>query len=78
MTGGMAALYSVLFGNVGLAYRQRGQLLPWLLIIGMRGLERKRLEREERTRINELQVARMRFARDLREIPQPSESRPRA
>jgi hypothetical protein len=36
---GMSLLYSVMFGNVGLAYRQRAQLLPWLLIFAAVGLE---------------------------------------
>jgi Dolichyl-phosphate-mannose-protein mannosyltransferase len=38
---GLTLLYSVTFGNIGLAYRQRAQLLPWLLIIAVVGLERK-------------------------------------
>jgi hypothetical protein len=38
-------LYSVLFGNVGLAFRQRAQLLPWLLIFAAVGLEQRRLRR---------------------------------
>jgi hypothetical protein len=42
---GMALLYSVLFSNVGLVYRQRAQLLPWLLIFAMVGLEQRRLLR---------------------------------
>lgn len=36
---GMSLLYSVMFGNVGLVYRQRAQLLPWLLIFAAVGLE---------------------------------------
>ncbi len=39
---GLGLLYSLLFGNVGLAYRQRTQLLPWLLIFAMVGLEQRR------------------------------------
>lgn len=35
----MALLYSVMFSNVGLAYRQRAQLLPWLFILGAVGRE---------------------------------------
>jgi len=42
---GLGVLYSLMFGNVGLAYRQRAQLLPWLLIFAMVGLERRRLSR---------------------------------
>lgn len=40
---GMGLLYSVAFGNVGLAYRHRAQLLPWLLIFGAVGLEQRML-----------------------------------
>jgi len=47
---GLGLLYSVTFGNVGLAYRQRAQLLPWLVIIAMAGLERRALRR----RINQV------------------------
>lgn len=39
---GFGLLYSVLFGNVGLAYRQRAQLLPGLLIFASVGLEDRR------------------------------------
>jgi len=42
---GLGLLYSVTFGNVGLAYRQRAQLLPWLVIIAMVGLERRAVNR---------------------------------
>jgi len=42
---GLGLLYSVTFGNVGLAYRQRAQLLPWLVIVAMVGLERRVLRR---------------------------------
>lgn len=42
---GFGLLYSVLFGNVGLAYRQRAQLLPGLLIFASVGLESRRLGR---------------------------------
>jgi hypothetical protein len=41
---GLGLLYSVTFGNVGLAYRQRAQLLPWLVIIAMVGLEQRALK----------------------------------
>jgi hypothetical protein len=43
--GGFFVLYSIMFGNIGLAYRQRAQLLPWLLMIGAYGLEQKHLEK---------------------------------
>ncbi len=38
-SGGLGLLYSLLFGNIGLAVRQRAQLLPLLLIFAMVGLE---------------------------------------
>jgi hypothetical protein len=40
---GFGILYSLTFGNVGLAYRQRAQLLPGLMVFGAVGLERRRL-----------------------------------
>jgi hypothetical protein len=39
----LSLLYSLLFGNIGLVFRQRAQILPCLLLFGMYGLERKRL-----------------------------------
>jgi hypothetical protein len=42
---GFGMLYSLMFGNVGLVFRQRAQLLPWLLIFAAVGLERRRLRR---------------------------------
>ena len=42
---GLGVLYSLMFGNIGLAYRQRAQLLPWLLIFAMVGLEQRNLRR---------------------------------
>lgn len=47
---GMGLLYSLTFSNVGLAYRQRAQLLPWLLIFAMAGLEQRVLRRAARGR----------------------------
>lgn len=44
---GFGSLYSLTFGNVGLVFRQRAQLLPWLLILAMVGLE---LHRQRRAR----------------------------
>ncbi|MCS6806073.1 MAG: hypothetical protein RMM98_13070 [Acidobacteriota bacterium] len=38
---GLGLLCSIAFGNIGLAYRQRAQLLPWLLIFAMVGLEQR-------------------------------------
>ncbi len=42
----LGLLYSVTFGNVGLAYRQRAQLLPWLLIFALVGLEQRALRKQ--------------------------------
>lgn len=42
---GLGWLYSTMFGNVGLAYRQRAQLVPWLLIFAIVGLEQRALRR---------------------------------
>lgn len=38
---GFGFLYSLVFGNVGLAYRQRAQIIPWLLIFAAVGLEQR-------------------------------------
>src|SRR5215471_15233479 len=46
---GLGVLYSLMFGNVGLAYRQRAQLLPWLLIFAMVRLE-ERMQRRTASR----------------------------
>lgn len=42
---GFTTLYSVTFSNVGLVYRQRAQLLPWLFIFAAVGLEQRMLKR---------------------------------
>ncbi len=42
---GFGLLYSLMFGNVGLVFRQRAQLLPWLFIFAAVGLERAALAR---------------------------------
>lgn len=41
----LGLLYSMMFGNVGLVFRQRAQLLPWLLIFAAVGLEQRVLRR---------------------------------
>jgi hypothetical protein len=41
--GGFGLLYSMMFGNVGLIFRQRAQLLPWLLIFAAVGLQQRAL-----------------------------------
>ncbi|HZF39397.1 MAG TPA: hypothetical protein VE715_11260, partial [Blastocatellia bacterium] len=42
---GLGLLYSMMFGNVGLIFRQRAQLLPWLLIIAVAGMEQRAVRR---------------------------------
>jgi hypothetical protein len=42
-TAGMVLVYGVTFYNIGLAYRQRSQVLPWLVMFGMVGLEQRML-----------------------------------
>jgi hypothetical protein len=41
----LTILYSIIFGNIGLAFRQRAQLLPWMLILATVGLEQRSLTR---------------------------------
>ena len=50
---GLGLIYSLTFGNVGLAYRQRAQLLPWLLVFAAVGAEQQLLRRQraERARV---------------------------
>jgi hypothetical protein len=43
---GFGLLYSLTFGNVGLVFRQRAQLLPWMFIIAAAGLEQRRLRQD--------------------------------
>lgn len=42
---GLGLLYSMMFGNVGLIFRQRAQLLPWLLVFVVAGLELRQIRR---------------------------------
>ncbi len=42
---GLSLLYSLMFGNIGLIFRQRAQLLPWLLIFAGVGLEYREIKR---------------------------------
>src|SRR5262249_37896257 len=41
----MGLLYSLMFSNVGLVYRQRAQLLPWFLIFAAAGWELRLMRR---------------------------------
>ncbi|HKQ06580.1 MAG TPA: glycosyltransferase family 39 protein [Blastocatellia bacterium] len=43
---GLGLLYSMMFGNIGLVFRQRAQLLPWLFIFAAVGLEQRMLRRK--------------------------------
>ena len=47
---GLGLLYSMMFGNVGLIFRQRAQLLPWLLVFAVAGLELREIRRTLRQR----------------------------
>lgn len=47
--GLLGFLYSITFGNVGLVYRQRAQILPWLIIFAVVGLEYKRVIKQRFT-----------------------------
>jgi len=42
---GLGFLYSLMFANVGLVFRQRAQLLPWLITFAMVGFERKAIRK---------------------------------
>lgn len=42
---GLGLLYSMMFGNVGLIFRQRAQLLPWLLVIAVVGIEQREIRK---------------------------------
>jgi len=44
---GMGLLYSMMFGNVGLIFRQRAQLLPWLFVLCSVGLELREVRRSQ-------------------------------
>jgi hypothetical protein len=56
----LGVFYSLTFGNIGLVYRQRAQLLPWLLMFAAVGLElRERLPRARKGRFHHLAAQRM-------------------
>ncbi|MDR3639310.1 MAG: glycosyltransferase family 39 protein [Isosphaeraceae bacterium] len=40
---GLGVIYSLTFGNIGVVYRQRAQLMPYLLMFGAYGLEHRRM-----------------------------------
>jgi 4-amino-4-deoxy-L-arabinose transferase-like glycosyltransferase len=47
---GLGLLYSMTFGNIGLVFRQRAQLLPWLFILAGAGLEQRAIRAAARKR----------------------------
>ncbi len=51
---GFGLLYSIMFGNVGLVFRQRAQLYPWLFLIAAVGLEQRALRQVAAQRMREL------------------------
>lgn len=57
--GGFGLLYSMMFGNVGLIFRQRAQLLPWLFIFAAVGLEQRLLRRRVANPASGVQPSRM-------------------
>jgi len=64
---GLGLLYSMVFGNVGLIFRQRAQLLPWLLIIAVVGLEQRAMLRSLKRRRLRFEDRRLRIEdRELR------------
>jgi hypothetical protein len=54
--GAMGILYSLLFANVGLAYRQRAQLMPWFLVFAAVGLELRHVRNKLRRNRGKAQV----------------------
>jgi hypothetical protein len=65
---GLGILYSMMFGNVGLAYRQRAQLLPWLLIFAMVGLEQRALKKAQRRESKQKEIS----AAEPKSLPRPA------
>jgi hypothetical protein len=45
---GLGLLYSMTFGNIGLVFRQRAQLLPWLFVLAAVGLEQRAIRQSRR------------------------------
>jgi hypothetical protein len=50
----LGVIYSLTFGNVGTAYRQRAQLMPYLLTFAALGLERRKLRRDPISRTHHI------------------------
>ncbi|MBV9867590.1 MAG: glycosyltransferase family 39 protein [Abitibacteriaceae bacterium] len=61
--------YSLIFGNVGLAYRQRAQLMPFLLILAAAGYERRQREPKRSTAADRLKMP---LRQRLQSLPVPT------
>jgi hypothetical protein len=49
----LGSVYSLMFGNIGIIYRQRAQLLPYLIMFIMVGFEASRAKRLEHSASDE-------------------------
>ncbi|PYP86058.1 MAG: hypothetical protein DMF61_14585 [Blastocatellia bacterium AA13] len=67
---GLGLLYSMMFGNIGLIYRQRAQLLPWLLIFAAVGVERRARRKSEKKGLRAQDMQRPAPAGAMRLVPQ--------
>jgi 4-amino-4-deoxy-L-arabinose transferase-like glycosyltransferase len=45
---GLGLVYSMTFGNIGVVFRQRAQLLPWLFMLAAVGLEQRKVQHARR------------------------------
>lgn len=61
-TVGLGLLYSLMFGNIGLIFRQRAQLLPYLLIFSAVGLEQRALRKLAARKARALPIGSERWA----------------
>jgi hypothetical protein len=68
---GLGLLYSMTFGNIGVVFRQRAQLLPWLFIFAGVGLELRERRIEQRKHARALMCMR------LRTVPEAPPAPPR-
>lgn len=57
---GLGLVYSMTFGNVGLVFRQRAQLLPWLFMLAAAGIEQRRMVAARRLALRSVSVAPLR------------------
>ncbi len=73
---GLGLLYSMMFGNIGLIYRQRAQLLPWLLIFAAVGIERRMARKREKKGMRARQVMPPALGTsNIRLVPEPAARR---